>query len=75
MTRYPTCDDVLAFLQEQGQPAMASVVETLRDSERSCRQAAEKNLAAYYELKLKHEPPPACPPSHRSYLAKPESSD
>ena len=74
MSGWPTCDEVIAFLEEQGKPAMASVVGTLRDSERRVRDSAEKTLAAYYELKVKYEPPPAAP-DHRNYLAKPESSD
>ena len=74
MPGYPTYDDVLAFLRDNGQPYMADVVAALRESDRQCRQAAEKTLAAYYELKVKYEPPPAAP-DHRSYLAKPESSD
>ena len=74
MSTFPTCDDVLAFLREQGQPAMAIVLDTLRESERRARNAAEQSVKAYHELKLKYEPP-AATPGWRSYQAKPESSD
>jgi len=74
MPGYPTCDEVLAFLRDNGQPYMADVVLALRESYRQCRGANEKTLAAYYALKVKYEPPPAAP-DHRSYLSKPESSD
>ena len=75
MSGYPTCDEVIAWLRDRDQPYMADVVLALRESYRQCREANQKTLEAYYELKVKYEPPPACPPSHRSYLAKPESSD
>jgi len=74
MSGYPTCDQVLAYLRDNGQPYMADVVLALRESYRQCREANQKTLSAYYELKVKYEPPPAAP-DHRSYLAKPESSD
>ena len=74
MSGYPTCDQVLTYLRDNGQPYMADVVLALRESYRQCREANQTTLAAYYELKLKYEPPPAAP-DHRSYLAKPESSD
>jgi len=74
MSGYPTCDQVLTYLRDNGQPYMADVVLALRESYRQCREANQKTLAAYYELKVKYEPPPAAP-DHRSYLAKPESSD
>jgi hypothetical protein len=53
---------------------MAIVLDTLRESERRARNAAEQSVKAYHELKLKHEPPPATP-GWRSYQAKTESSD
>jgi hypothetical protein len=71
---YPTCDDVLAFLQEQGQAAMVNVIKVLRDSERRARNAAEQSVKAFQQLQMKYEPPPATP-GWRSYVAKPESSD
>lgn len=74
MSTFPTCDDVLTFLREQGQPAMAIVLDTLRESERRARNAAEQSVQAYQQLQMKYEPPPATP-GWRSYQAKPESSD
>lgn len=53
---------------------MASVVDSMRDSERRARNAAEQSVKAFQELQMKYEPPPATP-GWRSYQAKPESSD
>lgn len=74
MNGWPTCDEVIAWLRDRDQPAMASVVEGLRDSERRARTAAEHSVKAYQQLQMKHEPPPKVP-GWRSYVAKPESSD
>jgi hypothetical protein len=71
---WPTFDDVVAFLREHGKADMATVASGMRDEAQRCRKAAETSLNAYHELKLKYEPPPAAP-EHRSYQAKPESSD
>ena len=74
MSGWPTFDDVVEFLREHGKADMATVVSGMRDEARRCREAAEVNIKAYYELKVRYEPPPEAP-DHRSYLAKPESSD
>jgi hypothetical protein len=74
MSGWPTCDEVIAWLRDRDQPAMATVVEGLRDSERRCRNAAEQSVKAYHELKMRYEPPPVAT-DWKHYVAKPESSD
>lgn len=74
MKTWPTFDDVVAFLREHGRADMATVATGMRDEAQRCRTDAEVSVKAYYELKMKYEPPPVAT-DWRSYKAKPESSD
>ena len=50
--------EVIAYLRGQGLELAALLIENLRNSEQSCRRAAEDNLRLYYEIKDKYEPQP-----------------
>lgn len=66
MRKWPTVEEVAAYLREQGQDAAAMVVERVADSEKRCRAAAHNNLQALYALKDKYEPGPRIARSYRS---------
>ena len=54
----PTYEDVIAYLVEHGQPAMANLVERSRANGEQARRSAEQILQKYYAIKAKYEPTP-----------------
>ena len=53
---WPTIQEVIAHLKASGEINMATVVESLVDSEKSAEQANRNLIKAFYELKDKYEP-------------------
>lgn len=53
---YPTIDEVVSFLTEHGQPAMANLVSRTQDQLDYSRSLNQSNVDAYNALKNKYEP-------------------
>ena len=60
----PTIGQVVEFLREHGQPAMAFAVEHLERQQRSDRECLHSTIDAFNALREKHEQPQWRPPDH-----------
>lgn len=58
MSQLPTTTEVIAWLRDRDQPAMAVVVERLEVALREAQAASKRNHDAWHALHLKHEPQP-----------------
>lgn len=62
-----TYEDVAAYLEQQGERFMASMVRMQTEQLAACRAANESNLRKFYELREKYEPRTHyAPPNYRS---------
>lgn len=57
MTQLPTISDVIAWLNDRDQQAMAVVVQRLDDECQRAKETSAYNYAAFRELQARHEPP------------------
>lgn len=66
-----TYEQVASYLEEHGEPFMASMVRMQTEQLQRFKAAAEQNLRRFYELRDKYEPRTHYAP--RNYRSPPES--